>query len=73
MVSENDFGLAIFRPSIYKFLHMARWKDVEKKVLDCGAGDNNPPLALFSKHGYEVYGIDISDNALDEERNFAKH
>ena len=73
MVSENDFRLAIFRPSIYKFLHMARWKDVKKKVLDCGAGGNNPPLALFSMHGYEAYGIDISDNALDEERNFAKH
>ncbi len=72
MTEKNDFSLTLFRPTIYKFLRLAKWKKPEKgKVLDCGAGGQNPPLALFCKHGYDAYGIDISDNALEEAEDFA--
>ena len=75
MSDNNDFSLAIFRSTIYKFLRIVKWKKPEtKKVLDCGAGGNNPPLALFSKHGYDAYGIDISESALEEAKEYAsKH
>ena len=43
-----------------------------KKVLDCGAGGSTPPITLFAKHGYESYGIDNSDEALDQSREFLK-
>ncbi|MHA1197852.1 MAG: class I SAM-dependent methyltransferase [Candidatus Heimdallarchaeaceae archaeon] len=72
MPEKYDFSLTLFRPTIYKFLRIAKWKKPEKGiVLDCGAGGQNPPLALFCKHGYDAYGIDISDNALEEAENFA--
>ena len=72
MTEKYDFSLTLFRPTIYKFLRIAKWKKPEKgKVLDCGAGGQNPPLALFRKHGYDAYGIDISDNAIEEAENFA--
>ncbi|MHA2033254.1 MAG: class I SAM-dependent methyltransferase, partial [Candidatus Kariarchaeaceae archaeon] len=35
---------------------------MEKKILDCGAGGNNPPLTLFYLNGFETHGIDISED-----------
>lgn len=40
------------------------------RILDCGAGGAVPPLALFAQHGYEAYGIDISEQQLERSRNF---
>ena len=73
MSQNNDFGLEVFRPTIYKFFRIARWKKPDiKKVLDCGAGGSNPPIALFSKHGYECYGIDNSEEALEKANKYLK-
>ena len=35
------------------------------KILDCGAGGQVPPLALFYEHGFEAWGIDISEKQLE--------
>ena len=43
---------------------------LEKTVLDCGAGGSYPPLALFHQHGYDVWGIDISDTEIDRAQAF---
>jgi len=40
------------------------------KILDCGAGGPVPPLALFHRHGFETWGIDVSDEQLDRARQF---
>ena len=40
------------------------------KILDCGAGGAVPPLALFSEHGFDAYGIDISDQQLKLARQY---
>ena len=72
MTEKDDFGQILFRPTIYKFLRIAKWKKPEKgRVLDCGAGGQTPPVALFYKHGYDAYGIDISENALTASDEFA--
>lgn len=71
MTEKNDFGLTIFNSTIYKFLRIIGWCNVDKKILDCGAGGETPPLALFNKHGFETYGIDNSDKQLDLAINFA--
>lgn len=42
------------------------------KILDCGAGGPLPPLALFAKHGFEAWGIDISEEQLEKARQFCK-
>jgi len=38
------------------------------KILDCGAGGPIPPLALFARHGFEAWGIDVSDEQLGKAR-----
>ena len=43
-----------------------------KKILDCGAGGSYPPLALFHQHGFETYGIDVSDEQLERAREFCE-
>ena len=42
------------------------------KILDCGAGGPVPPLALFHQHGFEAWGIDASDEQLDQARQFCE-
>lgn len=40
------------------------------KILDCGAGGPVPPLALFAQHGFEAWGIDVSEEQLGRARQF---
>ena len=48
--------------------------EMEKVILDCGAGGGRPPLGLFAEWGYKCYGIDISEQAINAARQFAtKH
>jgi len=64
----------IYQAPIYKFLfyinHFA--KDIEKKVLDCGAGGKTPPLGLFFEHGFETHGIEISLEQIKLAEEFSK-
>lgn len=57
---------------IYKFLKYCNEIDLDKSVLDCGAGGDCPPLALFSKFGYKTYGIELSDSQIEEAEKFSK-
>lgn len=68
---RDRISQTIFPPSIYNFLKFADEQGVEKTVLDCGAGGRRPPLALFSNHGYEAYGIDISEPHIEMANRFA--
>jgi SAM-dependent methyltransferase len=43
---------------------------LEKTVLDCGAGGRYPPLALFHQHGYDAFGIDISQTQIEYAQAF---
>ena len=61
----------IFRQTpLYTFARECEQKEMEKKILDCGAGGTMPPLALFHELGYETHGIDISDNQIQRAKNF---
>jgi ubiquinone/menaquinone biosynthesis C-methylase UbiE len=40
------------------------------RILDCGAGGQVPPLALFYEHGFEAWGIDISDKQLEPAQQY---
>lgn len=57
---------------LYKFLIYCEKNNLEKIVLDCGAGGPQPPLALFKTYGYETYGIDIDDEMIEKARKFAE-
>jgi len=45
---------------------------MEKTILDCGAGGNMTPLALFANHGYETYGIEFDDDQIERTKEFEK-
>ncbi len=65
----------IFRQTqLYKFLNYCNNNeiDLEKSVLDCGAGGNCPPLALFSEYGYKTYGIEFNDSQIEKAKKFSK-
>ncbi len=58
--------------SLYLFLRFAKSNPVNKKILDCGAGGPDPKLALFYENGFETYGIDISDEEINDAENYCK-
>ncbi|MGC1120504.1 MAG: hypothetical protein WBA22_05365 [Candidatus Methanofastidiosia archaeon] len=49
---------------LYAFLRECNASSLEKEVLDCGAGGERPPLALFYEYGYKTLGIDTSDEQI---------
>lgn len=61
----------VFRQSqLFTFLLYCNGQELEKNILDCGAGGMLPPLALFKEHGYETTGIDISEKAIERADKF---
>lgn len=63
----------IFRQTqLYKFLQYCEEYKAEKVVLDCGAGGDCPPLAMFYEYGYKTFGIEIDERQLDKANTFAK-
>ena len=63
----------VFRQTqLYKFLKYCNEINLQRSVLDCGAGGNCPPLALFSEYGYKTYGIEISDSEIEMAKTFSK-
>jgi len=55
-----------------KFLRYCNDSPLDKTVLDCGAGGDDPPLRLFLESGYKTVGIEISEVSLNETRKFCK-
>lgn len=63
----------IFRQTqLYKFLIYCNKSNLDKTVLDCGAGGNCPPLALFKQCGYKTYGIELNNLQIEKAQNFCK-
>ena len=61
----------IYPSQLYQLLHYTQ--DLkEKTVLDCGAGGQNPPLALFYEYGFKPTGIDISMSQIEASREYMK-
>ena len=63
-------------PYVYAFLSLIN-DDLDpaetleqKKILDCGAGGPIPPLVLFHQHGFQTWGIDVSDEQLQKAETF---
>ena len=42
---------------LYRFLQDCSEYDISRSVLDCGAGGELPPLALFYENGYAASSI----------------
>ena len=55
---------------LYRFLKYCNETDMEKSVLDCGAGGNCPPLSLFADYGYITKGIELSNKKLEDAEKY---
>lgn len=42
------------------------------RILECGAGGELPPLGLFYEHGFETWGIDLSEEQVKRAQAFAE-
>ncbi len=63
----------IFRQNqLFTFMLYCNGQELEKEVLDCGAGGRIPPLAIFKDHGYKTYGIEIDDEQIKRANEFEK-
>ncbi len=55
-----------------EFLAVCRSSNLEKVVLDCGAGGPRPPLALFRACGFQTCGVEISRERLAEAVSYGR-
>ena len=51
---------------LYTFLRYCNRSGLEKVVLDCGAGGDQPPLSMFYDHGCRTFGVEIAPMALEQ-------
>lgn len=58
-------GIIYRQNQLFTFLQYCNGTDMERSILDCGAGGNLPPLGIFSDNGYKTRGIDISNKAIE--------
>ena len=56
--------------SLYGFLYYCNQSNLEKNILDCGAGSNMPPLAIFYQNGYKTTGIDNIERKIELSKIF---
>jgi ubiquinone/menaquinone biosynthesis C-methylase UbiE len=54
------------------FLLYCNGTELDKTILDCGAGGRRPPLAMFQDYGYKTLGLEIADKSLERSRKFEK-
>jgi len=63
----------VFRQNqLFTFLLYCNGAGLEKTVLDCGAGGNCPPLAIFAEQGYKTVGIDNNEKQIELASEFEK-
>ncbi len=72
VTGECDVRPISWATPLYKFVKYCNASPLEKRVLDCGAGGEQPPLQLFAAYGYETHGIEISGDALKHAQKFSK-
>lgn len=62
----------IWATPLYKFLRYCNNSSLDKTVLDCGAGGDDPPLQLFYEYGYKTFGVEVSENPFRQAKKFCK-
>lgn len=56
---------------LYRFIKYCDATNLDKVVLDCGAGGDSPPLCLFDQFGYLTHGIELDLNQIEKANNYA--
>jgi ubiquinone/menaquinone biosynthesis C-methylase UbiE len=71
-VEETMMHTINWATPLYKFLRFCNQSELEKVVLDCGAGGDQPPLEMFFDCGYQTFGIELAPDPLTDVRGFCK-
>jgi len=62
-----------YQTPLYRYLEYCnREESGTRKILDCGAGGDMPPLSLFYSYGYDTTGIDIEVSQVEKAQNYEK-
>lgn len=56
---------------LYRFFMFCNETQMEKTILDCGAGGDCPPLSLFADYGYITHGVEYNADQLQVANHFA--
>jgi len=62
----------IWATPLYKFLRYCNDSQLDKTVLDCGAGGDDPPLQLFYEYGYKTFGVEVSEDPFRQAKKFCR-
>jgi len=62
----------IWATPLYKFLRYCNASPLDKTVLDCGAGGDDPPLQLFYEYEYKTFVVEVSDDPFRQAKKFCK-
>jgi ubiquinone/menaquinone biosynthesis C-methylase UbiE len=62
----------IWATPLYRFLRYCNNSSLDKTVLDCGAGGDDPPLQLFYEYGYKTFGVEVAENPFRQAKKFCK-
>jgi ubiquinone/menaquinone biosynthesis C-methylase UbiE len=62
----------IWATPLYKFLGYCNDSQLDKMILDCGAGGDDPPLQLFYEHGYKTFGVEVAENPFRQAKEFCQ-
>jgi len=62
----------IWATPLYKFLRQCNASTLDKTVLDCGAGGDDPPIQLFYKYGYKTFGVEVAENPFKQAKKFCR-
>lgn len=57
---------------LYEFLRQCIAASLDRRVLDCGAGGSDPPLALFQQYGFRSFGVEIAEEPLAKAQRFCQ-
>lgn len=59
---------------LYRFLDLCLQNNPSdsRTILDCGAGGDMPPLALFRMHEFNTVGIELDEKAVKAANDFGK-
>jgi ubiquinone/menaquinone biosynthesis C-methylase UbiE len=74
----SDVILRMNATPVYRFLSLIHTLQAQgeapegRRILDCGAGGPLPPLALFDQHGFDCWGIDLSEEQLRKAEEFCQ-
>ncbi len=62
----------LYPAPFYNFLSYISDSDIKGPILDCGSGGPYPKQALFTQLGFDVIGIELSEERLEIAQDYAK-